>query len=145
MAYDKEKQKEYMKEYNKTPKAKEAQKRYYQTSRGKAAHRQGQQHYYNKIKGVYGCFDGYTNECLYVGGSKSINSRINNHRHAVNNLEQAAKHRSSHLALYQTLAKHNSLVWRVIEECEIPLIKTLEQQYINQLKPAYNIHKNDKL
>jgi hypothetical protein len=143
MAYEREKQKEYMKAYNQTPKAKEAQKRYYQTSRGKETHRQGQQQYYNRIKGVYGCFDGDTNECLYVGGSKSINGRINNHRYAVKNLAQAAKHRPSHLALYTELAKHNSLVWRVIEECDVTQIKILEQQYINQLKPIYNIHNND--
>ena len=143
MAYEKEKHREYMKIYNQTPKAKEAQKRYYQTSRGKEAHRQGQREYFNRIKGIYGCFDGDTNECLYVGGSKSINSRINNHRYAVTHLDKAAQHRPSHLALYEALAQHSSLVWRVIEECDVTLIKTLEQQYINQLKPIYNIHNND--
>jgi hypothetical protein len=142
---DKEQKRAYMKEYNATPKARESQKQYYQTPKGKTTHRQGQQHYYNKIKGVYGCFDGNTGECLYVGASKAINGRINNHRYATNNLDKAAQHRPSHLALYTALAQHESRDWRVIEECEVEMIKTLEKHYISIYNPIYNIHNNDKL
>jgi excinuclease UvrABC nuclease subunit len=143
MAMTKEEKREYMKIYNATPKAREAQKKYFQTQQGKQTHRQGQKHYLTKIKGVYGCFDGNTNECLYVGGSKSVTARIINHRYAVNHLDKAAKHRPSHIELYTTLSKHDSLVWRVIEECDASLVKTLEKQYIKDLKPTYNIHNND--
>ena len=142
---NKEEKRAYMKEYNATPKARESQKQYYQKPKGKTTHRQGQQHYYNKIKGVYGCFDGNTGECLYVGASKAINGRINNHRYATNNLDKAAQHRPSHLALYTALAKHESRDWRVIEECEVEMIKTLEKHYISIYNPIYNIHNNDKL
>jgi hypothetical protein len=141
---NKEQKQAYMKVYNATPEARAMQKRYYQTPKGKTTHRQGQHHYYNKIKGVYGCFDGETNECLYVGGSKAVNGRINNHRYATNNLDKAAKHRPSHLALYTELSKHNSLVWRVIEECDVETIKTLEKHYISIYNPIYNIHNSDK-
>ena len=141
---NKEQKREYMKIYNSTPKARESQKRYYQTTQGKTTHRQGQQDYYNRIKGVYGCFDGNTGECLYVGGSKSVNGRINNHRYAINHLDKAAKHRPSHIVLYTELAKHESLVWRVIEECDVETIKTLEKHYISIYNPIYNIHNSDK-
>jgi hypothetical protein len=141
---NKEQKQAYMKVYNATPEARAMQKRYYQTPKGKTTHRQGQHHYYNKIKGVYGCFDGETNECLYVGGSKAVNGRINNHRYATNNLDKAAKHRPSHLALYTALAQHTSRDWRVIEECEVEMIKTLEKHYISIYNPIYNIHNSDK-
>ena len=138
---NKEQKQAYMKVYNATLKSRESQKQYSQTPNGKAVHRQGQKNYYNRIKGVYGCFDTETNECLYVGCSKAVNSRINNHRCSVNNLNLAAKHRPSQLNLYTELSKHNSLVWRVIEECELDDIKTLEKHYISIYNPIYNIHK----
>jgi len=138
---NKEEKRAYMAVYNKTPEARATQKAYFQTPKGKTTHRLGQQHYYSKIKGVYGCFDGVTNECLYVGGSKTVNYKINNHIYDTNNLNQAAKHRPSHLALYTSLAKHQSRDWRVIEECEEEMIKTLEKHYISIYNPIYNIHK----
>ena len=141
---NKEEKQIYMAVYNKTPEARATQKAYSQTTQGKATHKQGQKDYYNRIKGVYGCFDSQTNECLYIGGSKSVNGRINNHRYATNNLDKAAKHRPSHLILYTSLAQHESRDWRVIEECEEEMIKTLEKQYINIYNPIYNIHNSDK-
>ena len=140
---NKEEKRAYMKIYNATPEAREKQKQYYKTAKGKQTHRLGQHQYLNKIKGVYGCFDGETNECLYIGGSKSVTARIINHKYAVNHLDKAAKHRPSHIELYTTLAKHNSLIWKVLEECDITLIKQLEKEYINNYKPLYNIHNND--
>ena len=142
---DKQQKQAYMKVYNATPKARAIQKQYYQTPNGKSVHRKGQKEYYTKIKGIYGCFDGNTGECLYVGASKAINGRINNHRYATNNLDKAAQHRPSHLALYTALAKHESRDWRVIEECEVEMIKTLEKHYISIYNPIYNIHNSDKL
>ena len=142
---DKEQKRAYMKVYNATPEARATQKAYYQTPNGKAVHRKGQKDYYNKIKGIYGCFDGNTGECLYVGASKAVNGRINNHKYAVSHLDKAAQHRPSHLALYTALAKHESRDWRVIEECDVEMIKTLEKQYINIYNPTYNIHNSDKL
>lgn len=141
---NKEQKQAYMKEYNATPEARQAQKNYYNTTQGKATHRAGQQQYYSRIKGIYGCFDAQTNECLYVGGSKSVNGRINNHRYAVSHLDKAAKHRPSHIGLYTTLATYSSLVWRVIEECDETLIKVKEKQYINEYRPLYNTHNSDK-
>jgi hypothetical protein len=138
---NKEEKRAYMKVYNATPEARAYQKQYFQTPKGKTTHRQGQKDYYNRIKGVYGCFDTNTNECLYVGRSKTINSRINGHRYATNNLDKAAKHRPSHLSLYTSLAQHESRDWRVIEECEVDMLKTLEKHYISIYNPIYNIHK----
>ena len=142
---NKEQKRAYMKVYNATPEARETQKKYYQTQKGKQTHREGQKHYLTKIKGVYGCFDGETNECLYIGGSKSVNGRINNHRYAINHLDKAAIHRPSHIELYRTLAQHSSLVWKVVAECDETLVKILEKEYINNYKPLYNINNSDKL
>ena len=130
-----------MKVYNATPEARANQKQYFKSPNGKAVHRRGQKDYYSKIKGVYGCFDVNTNECLYIGGSKAVNGRINNHKYAVSHLDKAAQHRPSHLVLYTALAQHESRDWRLIEECDVDMIKTLEKQYISQLNPIYNIHK----
>lgn len=139
---NKEEKQAYMAVYNKTPEARATQKAYSQTTQGKATHKQGQKDYYNRIKGVYACFDTNTQECLYVGGSKSVNGRINNHRYAIRHLDKAAKHRPSHLVLYTALAQHESRDWRVIAECNtISMIKILEKQYRSIYNPIYNIHK----
>jgi len=127
-----------MKAYNQTDKAKAAKKRYYESARGKAKTLEGTKKYNNKIKGVYGIFDSETNDCLYVGGSKMLLARIITHKCSIKNLEGAAKHRKSQYHLYELLAEHKAVNFKILEECSVEKINETEEHYILTLKPKYN-------
>lgn len=129
--------KEYMKLYNKSSMAKLAQKKWYQSPKGKAKHKEGQKKYQFKYCGVYGAKDTQTGTWLYIGGSKSINSRINNHRHAAKNLSQALKNRPTQYELYSNLNKHPHQ-WEIVCQCDKDKVKSTEQHYITTLQPLYN-------
>jgi hypothetical protein len=133
--------KEYMKVYNQTNAAKTAQKKWMQSPEGKAKHRAALKTYHFKYCGVYGAKDTQTGTWLYIGASKSVNGRINNHRYAAKHLNKALKHRPTQYELYTNLNKHQ-VEWSIICTCDQDKLKSIEQQYITMYQPSYN--KNQK-
>jgi hypothetical protein len=133
--------KEYMAVYNKSDVAKKAQKVWMQSPEGKAKHRAAQKNYYFKYAGIYACRDTQSGDYLYIGGSKSINSRVNNHRYATNNLAKAQKYRPTQYGLYVNLNQHQH-EWTIICTCDADKVKSLEKHYITMYQPPYN--KNSK-
>jgi hypothetical protein len=133
--------KEYMKVYNQTNAAKTAQKKWMQSPEGKAKHRAALKTYHFKYCGVYGAKDTQTGTWLYIGASKSVNGRINNHRYAAKHLNKALKHRPTQYELYTNLNKHQ-VKWSIICTCDQNKLKSIEQQYITMYQPPYN--KNQK-
>jgi hypothetical protein len=133
--------KEYMKIYNQTNAAKTAQKKWMQSPEGKAKHRAALKTYHFKYCGVYGAKDTQTGTWLYIGASKSVNGRINNHRYAAKHLNKALKHRPTQYTLYTNLNKHQ-VEWSIICTCDQDKLKSIEQQYITMYQPPYN--KNQK-
>ena len=93
-----------------------------------------------KTKAVYGIFDNQDN-CLYIGASSQFNGRIIAHKHAINNLEQAAKHRKSMIHLYEELSQYDSISFRLLGEFNRDELKEREAEYIAQYQPIYNIYK----
>lgn len=86
----------------------------------------------NDNPGVYGIFS--NGECLYVGESKHIRQRLNQHTTCINNPHyQGAK---KHFTLYSALRTYNHLIFGTLEQTENH--KKKEQYYINKLKPLYN-------
>ena len=91
-----------------------------------------QQKYKYQYKGVYGLFE--NGVCLYVGESKRINVRKNEHFTCLNNIENAP---DGVKYLYKKLQKHNYVIFGILEETDNH--KEREQYYINKLKPLYNV------
>jgi excinuclease UvrABC nuclease subunit len=133
--------KDYMATYNKSTVAKQAQKNWFQSPEGKAKHRAAQKNYHFKYCGIYGAKDLQTGDYLYIGASKSINGRINNHRYATRNLAQAQKCRPTQYELYVNLSQHQ-VEWVIICQCDQNKLKSLEKHYITMYQPPYN--KNSK-
>ena len=133
--------KEYMKIYNTTPTAKKAQKAWFQSPEGKAKHRAALKNYHFKYQGIYGAKDTQTGTWLYIGASKSVNGRINNHRYAAKHLNKALEHRPTQYDLYTNLNKHQ-VEWSIICQCDQDKLKSLEKHYITMYQPPYN--KNSK-
>ena len=131
---------EYQLIYNKTDAGKASQKKYDKTDKGKKNNLKGTKKYVRKTKGIYGIFDNKDN-CLYIGASSQFNGRINTHKHAINNLEQAAKHRKSMLTLYEELAQYDYISFRLIEECLREDLRDRETYYISIYNPKFNINK----
>jgi excinuclease UvrABC nuclease subunit len=99
---------------------------------------------HNKIKGIYGIFDGENGDCLYIGESGAINRRIERHKTNINNLNYAEKWYPAHLELYKNLSLHKSVFFEILDECEKNIANKLEQTYIKIYKPLYNIKNSDK-
>jgi hypothetical protein len=133
--------KSYMAEYNKSTTARSAQKAWFQSPEGKAKHRAALKNYHFKYQGIYGAKDTQSGDWLYIGASKSINGRINNHRYAAKNLAKAKSHRPTQYALYSNLQNHNH-TWEIIGQCDVDKLKSLEKHYITMYQPLYN--KNSK-
>lgn len=127
--------------HNKTESGRASQKKYEQTPKGKKTNFKGTQKYVRKTKGIYAIFDNQDN-CLYIGRSSQFNGRIIAHKHAVNNLEQAAKHRKSMLHLYEELAQYDYISFRLLGEYPKEELVEQEQYYIRLYNPLYN--KNSK-
>ena len=130
----------YQSKYNKTPNGKLSQKKYYQTPNGIQKSKEGVTRYNTKYKGIYGIFD-INDKCLYIGASGQFNGRVVAHRHAINNLEMAEKHRKSMYPLYVELAKYETVKFKLLEECPKSELKHREEYYISQYNPIYNIYK----
>lgn len=126
--------------YNKTPQARASQKKYDKTDKGKKTNNKGTKKYIRKLKGIYGIFSA-ENECLYIGASSQFNGRIISHKHAINNLDQAAKHRKTMFHLYEELAQYENVSFRLLEECYREELKDREAYYISIYSPKFNIYK----
>lgn len=85
-------------------------------------------------QGIYEWYEGKTS--LYVGKSKGLNNRINNHKWLFKNPESSKK--SKHAQLYDSLRTHPNASIRVLEECVQEVLLEREQYYIDILKPLYN-------
>jgi hypothetical protein len=86
-----------------------------------------------KFKGVYAIYE--KGVCLYVGSSKRILDRWSQHISCINNPSKAPK---SNQQLAKQLINHKHIIFGIIEVCNDYLEK--EKQYINQLKPKYNLY-----
>lgn len=86
------------------------------------------------ISGVYKIFNTVTNQC-YVGSSKDTESRWRVHKY----LLARQKHTSRILQL--SYNKHGLSVFKfsVLEECDPTDLRAVEQRYLDQIKPHYNI------
>lgn len=142
-AWCKECKREWQNVYNKTDAARASQKKYDKTDKGKRTNNKGTKKYIRKTKAIYGIFSDQ-NECLYVGASSQFNGRIIAHKHALNNLDQAAKHRKSMFHLYEALSEYKNVSFRVLEECLREELKDRETYYISIYNPIYNKNKNKK-
>jgi hypothetical protein len=127
--------------YNKSEAGRASQKKYDKTDKGKKTNNKGTKKYQYKTKGVYMITDNDGN-CLYIGRSSQFNGRVVAHKHAVNNLEQAKKHRKSMLHLYEELAQYDTINFVLLGEYPREELKQMEQYYIQLYNPLYN--KNSK-
>jgi hypothetical protein len=112
--------------------------REYQKSKPKKEkYRESLYRYYNRVKGVYGIF-GINDECLYIGESKSINRRFNDHRCHSRNPAAAIRNNHCQVELYKFLHNYgfDNLDFRLLEECDDH--KEKEKDYINKYNPVYN-------
>ena len=89
--------------------------------------------YKNRISGVYQIIN-KKNECLYVGQSKSFNSRKNTHMTFWRNPDADKQHPS----LYKNLNKEGEIKILLIEECSKEILLEREKYWIEKLKPKYN-------
>jgi len=80
--------------------------------------------------GIYG-FLCKTNNKLYIGSSKTLLSRFNNHINGYN----------SNILLQNAINKYNlqDFTFIIFEYCEIGELISREQFYMDELKPEYNI------
>ena len=131
---------EYQATYNKSEAGRLTQKKYCTTPKGRKNNLKGTVKYMRKTKAVYGIFDNQDN-CLYVGASSQFNGRVVSHKHAMNNLEQAAKHRKSMLPLYEELSQYDYISFRILEECLREELRDREAYYISIYNPKFNIYK----
>jgi hypothetical protein len=131
---------EYQLIYNKTAAGRASQKKYNATPKGKKTNLKGTVAYQRKTKGIYGVFSDKS-ECLYIGASSQFNGRITAHKHAMNNLDQAKKHRKSMLHLYEELSQYENVTFRLLEECYREELKDREAYYISIYLPIYNKYK----
>ena len=135
---------EYQLNYNRSEAGRESQKKYNATPKGRKTNLKGTIKYQRKLKGVYMITDGENNP-LYIGASSQFNGRVIAHKHAINNLEQAAKHRKSMLHLYEELAKYDTIHFVLLGEYDRDELKQRETEFIALHKPIYNIYKNENM
>lgn len=135
--------KSYMSAYNKSTTARSAQKKWMQSPEGKAKHRAALKNYHFKYQGIYGAKDQKTGNWLYIGASKSVNGRINNHRYAAKNLTKAKTCRPTQYELYTNLSQHDHK-WEIICQCDQDKLKSLEKHYLTMYQPPYNKYSKKK-
>ena len=89
----------------------------------------------NDNPGVYGVFE--NGVCLYIGESKHIRQRINQHKTCINNPHY--KGAKKHSFLYSGLRIHNNIIFGALEQT--PNHRERESFYINKYQPLYNTNK----
>lgn len=84
--------------------------------------------------GVYAIINNDTGDC-YVGSSSDINRRFRDHTQAL----IKGKHHSWELQRKVDILGLDKFSFRVLEFCSCGELLSVEQQYIDDLKPIYNI------
>lgn len=87
--------------------------------------------------GIYGIFDGETDECLYVGMSKNIEERWKQHIKLLRNKKHPRK---DFVERFHALgAVEKLLSFKILEECECDesVLNLAEIKWFNELKPKY--------
>lgn len=77
------------------------------------------------------------NEKIYIGSAKNIKSRINVHRCCLLKNKHHSKRLQNHVNKYGI----DSLIFEVVEFCDILILLEREQFYIDSLNPFFNINK----
>lgn len=77
------------------------------------------------------------NEKIYIGSAKNIKSRINVHRCYLLKNNHHSKRLQNHVNKYGI----DSLIFEVVELCDILILLEREQFYIDYLNPFFNINK----
>ena len=110
--------------------------KYYKNN--KQLHLKRQHQWRTNKSAVYEIFS--DNLCLYVGQSKGINGRWNNHKSCLKRQSYADKHHKGTAYLYPLLRSHSNVDFRIVEEASPEALLRLEQHYIDELKPLYNTY-----
>lgn len=131
---------EWQKVYNASAAGRSSQKKYNSTPKGRKNNNKGTKKYIRKTKGIYAIYSDQ-NEVLYIGASSQFNGRIIAHKHALNNLDQAKKHRKTMYHLYEELSQYENVSFRLLEECYREELKDREAYYISIYSPKFNIYK----
>lgn len=84
--------------------------------------------------GIYQIRNILTNH-IYLGSSKNIEYRFNTHK----SLLRHDKHHSTHLQRAWNKYKEELFLFEIIELCNIEELLLKEKQYLDKLKPRYNI------
>ena len=85
-------------------------------------------------QGVYGIFS--DNQCLYVGESTMLTSRINKHSSHLNG--KSRQHVRGQEKLYELMDAYDNKEIRILQECQNH--KERELYWINKLNPLFNKH-----
>ena len=88
-----------------------------------------------KISGIY-CIINLKNGNRYIGSSKNIRQRLWSHRAELRH----NKHENSHLQAAWNKYGEQNFDYYVIEVCDKDKLLEREQEYINTMKPEYNIN-----
>ena len=88
-----------------------------------------------KISGIY-CIINLKNGNRYIGSSKNIRQRLWSHRAELRH----NKHENSHLQAAWNKYGEQNFDYYVIEVCDKDKLLEREQEYINIMKPEYNIN-----
>lgn len=91
----------------------------------------------NKICGVYGIFDSYTEDCLYIGQSRDIEARKKSH---MKGLKYGTHKRKDFSEWYKNKGfESTSILFAILEECE-PVdseLNSVEIKWFNHHAPRY--------
>lgn len=74
---------------------------------------------------------------IYVGQSVNITRRINRHRTQLNK----KTHHNSHLQSAWEIYGEEAFAFEVLEFCDVKMLTSLEQKWIDILNPFFNIAK----
>lgn len=87
--------------------------------------------------GIYKLYFKQNPTHFYIGSSKDINQRFKEHKNQLN------KGTHDNPILNRAFKKYgvDNLISEFIEECDIDSLRQVEQKYIDNLKPYYNISK----
>lgn len=75
---------------------------------------------------------------IYIGSSSDVGRRIKRHKYELKN----NKHHSQYLQRAYNKYGAEKFKFTLIEYCAIDEMLDIEQKYLNELKPAYNVSKN---